>query len=297
MERIKIDLNIQEDRIDEEDMLNVIYGNKETVDFINKNGLKIENVQQHLGSFYDFACDKEYCKHCPGLGKCEKNNAYLITELSNKKGQISSSLSPCKIYLKRMELEKKFLIADFPNEWFDKNLRDVDPIEERKPALLKYVKFSKRGDTNWIYLQSKENSGSSFFATMMCIDAANKNIAPICFVNCHDEIEDLASLYYKDRESFDAGMYRLYTCKVLVFDDFGKENKNNLTRDQIVLPLLKYRHDKGLFTIFTSGVSISKLATSYATSKAGEENASLIGKILKEKCGREVILSDLPIYG
>ena len=296
MEKIKVDLNIVPTQDSLDDMRSVVFSSKEVNDLLKDAKVNSQEIQQKLGVLFDFATDCEYCKHCPGLNNCMKNNPNLQTKIKIKNGLIESSLTPCKKYLEKISLDQKFLSRDFPLEWLDDSPKDIDQSEARKKAFALFLKSLKKVNGNWIYLYGKERTGASYLSAMMAIIAANKNYYPICYVNSKNEIDALANLFYKDKSKFDDRIYSLFNCKLLVFDEFGTETKNNLVRDQIVLPILEYRKEKGLITIFNSETSIDKVAISYMTSRAGEENARKIKSILKEKCQKEINLGEMSVY-
>lgn len=296
MEKIKVDLNVSLTQETIQEMKDRILSSEVGYKFINENNIDNTIIEQNLGVLFDFVDDAEYCKHCPGFEKCGKNNPCLQTKLTYKKGNIESSLTPCKQYLNYLALKQRFITMDFPEEWLHKTMKDVDQNNARGKAFMAYSEYLKKKSNSWIYMKGVDGSGASFISAIMAISSARRKTSPIAFINTKDEFEELGNLYYKEKSQFDERMYDLMTCKILVLDEFGKENKNNLIRDKIVLPILDYRDNNNLFTIINSNLPINKLATAYATSKAGEENAKKIGEILKKKCKKEIILSDISLY-
>lgn len=295
MEKIKVDLVVNEDLDNEEKMLRYVLEDEEVQAFVLKKFIDEKTIRKCIGKLYDFVTDKEYCKKCPGIEFCEKNNPCLISCLLYKNGHIETELSPCKKYLAKVALRKRFIYNDFPEEWFAYSLKEIDKTKGRVSVLNAYLDILKGNSDSWLYLKGAQDSGLSFLAASICIDFANRKKASVAFINTKDKIEDLAKNYYKDKDYFDEEMYKLGNAKVLVFDDFMEENKNNLVRDQIILPLIKYRYNKNLLTIFTSKNPINKIKVNYATSKSGEENALILYKLIKEK-SKEITLSEIGVY-
>lgn len=296
MEKIKVDVNVElnQDTLDE--LRSVVFSSK-AVEYLKiKYNLKNDEIEKNIGVLYDFVKDREYCVACPGLEKCTKANSGLCTDIIVKNGKIESKISPCPEYLKKMSLTGKFVIKDFPEEWLDDNPANINQNNTRRAIMSKFITAIKNKTSDWIYIKNVEGSGASYLAAMLSIYAAKKDCYPICFINAKKTFEELASDYYKDKESFFYTFRKILNCKILVIDGFGEENKNNLVRDEIVLPLLCYRKDHNLMTYINSGFSINDLAISYMTSKAGERNAKTIKSILLDKCKSEFTLSEFSIY-
>ena len=295
MEKIKVDLVVSEDFASEEKMLRYVLEDDEVQEFVLKNFIEEKTIRKCIGKLYDFVTDKEYCKKCPGIEFCNKNNPCLISRLLFKNGNIETELSPCKKYLEKVTLRKRFIYNDFPEEWFAYTIKEIDRTKGRVSVLNAYLDILKGNNDSWLYLKGAKDSGLSFLTASICIDYASRKKASIAFINAKDKVEDLAKNFYKDKDYFDEEMYKLANAKVLVLDDFMLENKNNLVRDQIIYPLIKYRYEKNLLTIFTSLEPVNKIKINYATSKAGEENALKIYKMIKEK-SKEFNLSEIGVY-
>jgi DNA replication protein DnaC len=195
-----------------------------------------------------------------------------------------------------MSFEKQFKVRDFPEEWFNKTLRDLDASAERKLALKKYADFIKGGYSGWIYLNGGIGTGKSFFAAVISIDAANRNLGPICFMNCSSRIREMSELTYKKTSDLQDYINKYSTVPILVLDDFGNEFKSDFIRDAIIYPILSYRASKNLFTIITSDFTIDEIKVMYGINKPGEIRARQIANLLSNQCGEEINLGDLKIH-
>jgi len=296
MERLKIDINYEKDN----DLLNKMmeaYKNCPTViKYLNDLGVPDDIIFDNITKIYDFVSDVNYCKNCPGCKACAKENPLLCTKIIYRNGVIERELVPCKEFLKRVSFEQTFKVRDFPEEWLDKTMRDVDKASGRVIAMNKYAEYLKKEINNWIYLTGGANSGRTFLAAMLCVDAAKRGKGPVAFLNTQNRVQELYDLSFKDKEKFQARIEKYSNMPILVFDDFGNEFKNDFIRDAIIFPIINNRVNKKLFTIVTSDFKISEIVDLYSTSKAATIRAKQIGSLIQRASGEEISLGDLPIY-
>ena len=296
MEKLKVNMVIDEDQEILNKMKEAYLGCPTAVKYINELGIPEDKVDSNITKIYDFVSDINYCRACPGINNCHKNNPMLCTKIVYSNGVVDRQLIPCRKFLDRMAFEKQFAIRDFDEKWLDVNLKDLDSSKTRSAALAKYVNFVKEGNNDWIYLTGGPNSGRSYLAAALATDAARRYLGPVCFINCSQRIRELNDINFKDKEDFQKKLDTLCNCKVLVLDDFGNEFKTDFIRDAIIFQIISYRATKKLFTIVTSDFSINDVVTLYSTSKAGEVRAKQIGNLIKSVSGKEINLGDLSIY-
>ena len=104
---------------------------------------------------------------------------------------VDIQLSPCKELMKRVTFEKQFKVMDFDESLLDVTLKEINQNAGRKKALLKYNQFIKIGLNDWIYLTGAHNSGRSYFASVLSVDAAKRMKGPIYFLNSPKRIQEL----------------------------------------------------------------------------------------------------------
>lgn len=296
MEKLKVNMVVDEDQEILNKMKEAYLGCPTAMKYVQELGIPEDKVDSNITKIYDFVSDINYCRHCPGIDKCKKNNPLLCTKIIYSGGVVDRQLVPCRKFLDRVTFEKQFAIRDFEDEWLNVNLKDLDSSQARGLALAKYVKFVKEGMNDWIYLTGGPNSGRSYLAAALATDAARRMMGPVCFVNCSQRIRELNDVNFKDKEEFQRKLDLLCNCKVLVLDDFGNEYKTDFIRDAILFEIISYRASKKLFTIVTSDFNIKDIVTLYSTSKAGEVRAKQIGNLIKAVAGKEINLGDLSIY-
>ena len=299
MEKLKI-TNIPSYDADQkllEEMKQAYMSCKQAIKYCNELGIPEEKVFENIVKVYDFVRDINYCSKCPGVKKCAKTNPLLCTKIVYSHGEVDRQMVPCKELLRDITFKKQFIVRDFQEDWLDSSLRSIDRTSGRNEAMVKYHDFIKNKQAHWIYLTGSKNSGRSYFAASLVVDAARKDRGPVCFINSTLRLREVNDLGYgKKKEEFDKKLDLYSNVPILVFDDFGNEFKNDFVRDAILFPILSTRASKRLLTIFTSDFSIDEVETLYSTSKAGAIRAKQISRLIKSMSGEEINLGDIAIY-
>lgn len=269
----------------------------QAIKYCNELGIPAEKIDENIVKIYDFVRDLNYCSKCPGVKKCGKTNPLLCTKIVYSGGEIDRQMVPCKELLKDITFKKQFLIRDFEEDWLDSSLRSIDRTSGRNQAMVKYHDFIKTKQCHWIYLTGSKNSGRSYFAASLIVDAARKNRGPVCFIDSTLRLREINDLGYgKKKEDFDKKLDLYSNVPILVFDDFGNEFKNDFVRDAILFPILSTRASKRLLTVFTSDFTISEIEALYSNTKAGAIRAKQIARLITSMCGEEINLGDVSIY-
>ena len=299
MEKLKIS-NLPNYDADEkllEDMKKAYMACPQAIKYCNELGIPADKVEENIVKIYDLVRDINYCSKCPGVKKCAKSNPLLCTRIIYSQGEVDRQMVPCKELLKDVTFKKQFVVRDFEEDWLDSSLRSIDRTSGRNKAIVKYHDFIKNKQASWIYLTGSKNSGRSYFAAALIVDAARKNRGPVCFLNSTLRLREINDLGYgKKKEEFDKKLELYSNIPVLVLDDFGNEFKNDFVRDAILFPILSTRASKRLLTIFTSDFTISDIEALYSNTKAGAIRAKQIAKLIQSMCDEEISLGDISIY-
>ena len=297
MEKLKVNMNIESDDKLLSDMKKAYMACPAAIKYCNDLKIPAEKIDENIVKIFDFVSDINYCKKCPGVKKCAKANPLLCIKIVYDHGEIDRQLVPCKELLKQITFKKQFQVMDFPEDWLDSQLRTLDRNAGRDLALAKYRNFIKEKDNGWIYLNGSKNSGRSYFAAALVVDAARKDRGPICFLNTTSRLREFNDLGYgKKKDEFDRKLEQYSNVPILVLDDFGNEFKTDFVRDAILFPILSTRASKRLLTIFTSDFSISDIEALYSNTKAGAIRAKQIAKLIQSMSDEEINLGDISIY-
>ena len=280
-------------------MKEALYACPGAVKFLKDQGMTDEVMEENITKIYDFVRDVNYCRKCPGIKKCKKDNAYLNTKIVYSYGVVDTQLIPCKEILKRVSFERQFLTRDFPDEWLDVIMSDIDKSQAKTEASIEYMSYLRNESTNWIYLTGGIGSGKSYFAAALSIDLAKRGIkgkSPICFINSAKRFLELSDLNKQKSDEFKKKLELYSTVPVLILDDFGHGLRNDFIRDAIINEIITTRCNKKLFTIFTSNFSLDDIEVLYSTSNAGAIMSKQIVKTIKAMCKKEINLGDLKLY-
>ena len=301
VEKLKVkNLDIKSDETLIQQMKEALYACPGAYKFLKDQGMSDEVMDENITKIYDFVRDVNYCRKCPGIKKCKKDNAYLNTKIVYTYGVVDTQLIPCKEILKRVSFERQFVVRDFSDEWLDTVMGDVDKSKEKTEAMELYMKYLRNEETSWLYLSGGIGSGKSYFAAALAIDLAKRALkgkSPVCFINASKRILELSELSkQKNSDEFKKKLELYSTVPVLVIDDFGHEFKNDFIRDAIVNEIITTRCNKKLFTIITSNFSLDEIEVLYSTSNAGAIMSKQIVKTIKMMAKKEINLGDLKLY-
>ena len=266
------------------------------VKFIKELGVPDEVVDRYIVKVYDLVKDLNYCSNCQGIEKCQKENPLLVTKLVYKYGILDRELTPCRRILEKMEVENKFRVRDFEDEWLNNSIEKLDKTRERALVVKKYVNYVKDLSDEWIFINGENNTGRSYLAATIAVDIAKNKKGPICFLNSALRFKELLDLSYSNKNRFQELLDLYSTCQVLIIDDFGSEFKNDFVRDAILMQIIIKRSSKKLFTIFTSDYSIKQIETLYSANKIAQIQAERIFRIIRNECKKEISLGEVGVY-
>ena len=177
VEKLKIkNLDVKSDDSLIQQMKEALYACPAAVKFCKEQGMSEQVMEDNITKIYDFVRDVNYCRKCPGIKQCKKDNAYLNTKVTYSYGVVDTQLIPCKEILKRVSFERQFVVRDFSDEWLDTIMSDIDKSQAKAEASKIYMSYLRNQDNTWLYLTGGIGSGKSFFAAALSIDLAKKGL-------------------------------------------------------------------------------------------------------------------------
>lgn len=206
-----------------EQMKEALYACPSALKFCREQGMTDEVMDKNITKIYDFVRDINYCRKCPGIKKCKKDNAYVISKVTYSYGVVENQLIPCPEILKRVTFERQFLVRDFADEWLDVIMSDINKSKEKTQAASNYMKYLRNEEYNWLYLTGGIGSGKSYLAAAMSIDLAKRGLkgkSPICFINASKRFLELSDLNKQKSDEFKKKLELYSTVPVLIIDDF-----------------------------------------------------------------------------
>lgn len=256
--------------------------------------LSTAEVKYYMPMIIDLQEDLKICSHCPGWKNCPKGLPCFWLRLKYVNGELVRSYEPCEKKSKRDEMARRFFIRDFPEEWLDKTLQDVDWTNERQKIILPLRKMLKGEGVRWLYLEGGHKQGKSYLLALASKEygAAFPRVA---FANTNKLIENLKEKAIKEKTKFERNMALLAKCPLLVLDEFGNEFKSEFVFSTILYPLLSERAKNGLPTWFTSDFSLKEVMDMYSP-KIGAARAKQFKNLLEVNCQEEIKLEGVAVY-
>ncbi|HQB32671.1 MAG TPA: ATP-binding protein [Erysipelotrichaceae bacterium] len=254
-------------------MKETLINDQDVLALIRELNLTEEDVRNNVVIFSDWLQQYKYCKNCLGLEMC--NSSHLGYQFDIDRN-LEQSLVPCE-YLKAREAltahKKNYLLCDLSEKNLTTSLNSIDLSSETDyyrqivDIARQWVEqLPKKG----LYFYGGLGTGKTYLASAICNDLAKKGFK-VAFVNypklCSDIRNNVAEYDYVDSR-----LRRLRRATVLVIDDIGAESVTSYIRDDILFPILDYRMEHGLRTIFTSNCDLKSLEKRMTISKSGEED-------------------------
>lgn len=252
-----------------------------------------EIVDKEIVKINDFVCDLNFCRHCPGVEKCDKDTPRLCTKIVYVDGVVERQVVPCKKYLELVNFKRQFIARDFPEEWMTGVLKKIDNTALRAEAIKKYQSFVKNGEGESLYIVGESGTGRSYLAANIALDIAHNEKGPIAFIDVPSRFKELGS---KKDEAFTELLDKYIKVPVLILDDLGNEYKSDYVRETILFPILNARSKAHLFTIVTSDFGIDDICLMYQTNQASKPKVEQIKRIMKKTFGKEINLGSVSIY-
>lgn len=261
--------------------------------------LKLSNgeVRANIAKLADYKEDYNYCKKCPGIDKCSKRTPHTSMYIRKEGNYVTTGYTPCSKIMEKITLDSKYLYADFPDEWKNSRIKNMDLSETRRPVINEFRNIVKGKSTRSVYLLGNHKVGKSFLLVTFANEFIGLKLGQVAIINANARFKELADLSYQDKEEFSRRMLGLTSVPLLIIDDFGEEYKNEYLRDSIVLPLLSERYKTDKLTFFTSEFTINEIQKLYSVGKnGGEIRGKQLGNILRDMCQEEFDLSGASIY-
>ncbi|MGI6608679.1 MAG: ATP-binding protein [Erysipelotrichaceae bacterium] len=233
-----------------------------------------EVVLKNAVIFADWLKVQKYCKECSGLEMCNRSNPGYRMKIDENLEQL---LVPCE-YLKAKESlishKENYLLCDLSDKNLTLSLDEIDLSEESdyyKGIVNIARQWVKELPKKGLYFYGGLGTGKTYLASAICNDLARKG-HEVAFVNYPKLCSDIRS-NLTEYDYVDSRVRRLRRAKILVIDDIGAESVTNYIRDDILFPILDYRMEHELKTIFTSNCDLKSLEKRMTISKSGEEDA------------------------
>lgn len=232
-------------------------------------------IYDHCGKISDWVDSCHICERCQGLDFCAMplKGHYLDSKVDA--GFLQSEMNKCRYQKKndeRIKHSRNYIVFDAKKEYLLIDINDIDSNGESSDYMVAVVKALRfiNDPQKGLYLYGQPGVGKTYLMAGITNQLAKKG-RKIAFVNVPKYIAELKMLF-QDNEAFERKVRGLKQIDILVLDDIGGESVTGWSRDEILLPLLDERMEKGKVTLFTSNYSWKELkARLTVTSNALQE--------------------------
>ena len=280
-----------------EELLAALKADRDVYDSLKTLGLTNKEVRDNIGKLADYQEDFNICKNCPGFDKCPKKEKHISTYVFKDGNYLTTRSEPCKKFIEEMAIESKYLVRDFPTEWRKSTIKNLDLSDNRRPLIRDFLNIIKGKTHKWLFVKGNHKVGKSYVLVTFANEFVALGLGQVAVINATKQFKDIADIAYSDKEGFKMTIEALSKVPLLVIDDFGQEYKNELIRDQIVIPLLNERAHNDKLTLFSSEFTIQEIQQLYSIGRnGGSIRGKQLGSLLTDMCEKEYDLTGASIY-
>lgn len=252
------------------------------VDELNKLNIDETTIENNLATISAFADDFHTCNNCKGLETCPKRPKGTKIKLVNLGKIIERQIAECELKKEQNKIDNHYLYNDFPTRFKYVNINDIDVYSlDYIGELASNIANGIKDDSGtWIYVLGASNNRKIQSVAGIVNQIVLDSDIEVASVSTSNLIKRLSDLFFKDKNRFDVEFDNLCQIPILVFLDFGDEYKNESSRDNVFIPLLRERKNRGV-TIFISAFSAKEVAEMYSLSYASKPRVKQIQDMFK----------------
>ncbi|MEG0841476.1 MAG: ATP-binding protein [Erysipelotrichaceae bacterium] len=231
--------------------------------WLKDNKLDESYLNDHSATIADWVDQLKGCDQCKGIEACKQPRKGAYLDLTYN-GVLLEQIVKCSYALKEenaLAHKKQYRICDLSESNLKINLSDIviDHESVDYKRVLNYILdfLMEEKHEKGIYFYGRPGVGKTYLAAGISNYYAKKD-KMVSFVNVARLIGDIKNLF-GDNDAVRSKINQLKKVEVLVLDDIGGESITRWSRDEILLPVLDYRMENHLLTIFTSNFSFDDL--------------------------------------
>jgi primosomal protein DnaI len=232
--------------------------------FLNDNNLDYKIVERYPFRFKTWLDSLLKCKNCKGLSECKQDSIGEYFDLKFD-GVLDIQIEKCAYalaeYSKNKHL-KYFKYSDLPNILSSTSLMSAisdaytTEYKDGYNSVLKW--YLKKDYSKGLYIYGDVGVGKSYLAACVANEFA-KDKKNVSYIHVPTFVNKIRNLMINDNNEYKYVIKQLKTSYFVVFDDIGAEALTSFNRDEILMPILDYRMNNKLLTIFTSNEDFESL--------------------------------------
>ena len=252
--------------------LNILKENVYIRSFIEDNNLSDEFLYDNYSIFLRVLNSREKCLNCIGLNNCIQKNKGQRLSLRYDNVLIEE-VEYCKYGRNIIDagtLKDSYIYCDVPDNLLYLDLNNVEYTSEQKNLYLKLASILHNKTDKGLYISGDLGVGKTYLCIALCNSLVKKG-KKVSFVKISDFFNQMKATIGSN-ESMERKINKIKNSEYLVLDDIGSESVSEFVRDDILFPILDYRLENKLITIFTSNLNKEDLFKHYQYDRKEKSN-------------------------
>lgn len=253
--------------------------------FLQEHHLANDIVEEHAMMLKRWLQTLAKCEHCAGLAYCTQPTKGKRLDVKYQK-TLYNELVGCEYtkeqnqalahtkYIVMHDLSDALLKVTFlsiiaslqEDKAYNKTIRTVSDYLNSQPGY-------------GLYLYGKPGVGKTYLAAAI-LNYYAKERQRCAFINV-PTFTSMCKLMMQEKSLLDSKIKTIKQVDVLVMDDIGGEPVSPWIRDEILLPILNERMEKGKRTFFTSNFDYALLESHYASNSNGSDEPIKANRLIE----------------
>lgn len=244
-------------------------------DYVKSLNIPDEIAYRYTDLLMQSCKEVQNCLKCKGINNCPnfmKGHVYMPRQVNRS---IAFTYKKCARQEKIDEKNKH--LRNIETYFLNTSLQDIEFKEiftndtarfEAIAELTKFIKDFPKYHQNF-YIHGSFGCGKTYMTSAALIELAKKGHKStiIFFPEFIRDIKAALKFPLELKQMID----HVQSTPVLLVDDIGAENLTAYVRDEIIEPILNYRMNNNLITIYTSNLDLKQLETHFSQTKDGVE--------------------------
>lgn len=233
--------------------------------FVQKKieSLKITDreIHTHLATLLRFQEDQREVQKCFEENGCvKKSNHYILDIERDEGGHLGRIIKPCPLIEKKLSAQQYLIQFDYEQLVEHPDL--FNNLSQRRVLadLHTYLKKALAKSTGQnLYLHGPHNSGKTYALAVFAYKYAINELGTIALIKTHHWLEKLLNFKQQDSVLFQKEFDKIAQLDILILDELGAKDLDEVSRDAILIPLLSERLKQKKKTMINSVFSLKEL--------------------------------------